>query len=298
MISIIICSANKQYLDAVNASIAKTIGIGYEILAYENAKGEHGICEIYNQGAAEARYDVLCFMHEDIEYKTQDWGKIVLRIFSENPSLGLLGVAGGDYKSLAPSSWFNFEAPAAFPGNKYINIIQGFKSIHKDPVHEFCNPKDQKLAKVACVDGLWMCTKKSISTTIKFDEKLLKGFHGYDIDYSIAVGQKYTVGVTSEVLLHHFSEGGSTKEWVEDQAKIHKKWSNVLPINLTGSPLRDCLPYEKHYFRNFLTYAKSMGLSQASLHDIIKSARASSAMSSLLYLKLQWFIHKLYRKNT
>ena len=297
MISIIISSANNNYLEAVKDSIAKTIGCEYEFLAYENAKGERGICEIYNQGADEARYDILCFMHEDIEYKTQDWGKIVLRIFSENPSLGLLGVAGGDYKSLAPSSWFNFEAPASFPGKKYVNLIQGFNSIYKEPVHEFCNPKDQKLAEVACVDGLWMCTKKTSFPSFKFDEKLLKGFHGYDIDYSIAVGQNYKVGVTFEILLHHFSEGGSTKEWVEAQAKIHKKWSSILPINVTGSPLRDCLPYEKHYFRNFLTYAKHMGLSQTSLQDIIYSARASSAMSLLLYLKLNWFIRKIYRKK-
>ncbi|WP_192350917.1 glycosyltransferase [Algoriphagus sp. Y33] len=293
MISIIICSANKPYLDAVKESIAKTIGCEYEILSYENAKGEHGICEIYNQGAAEARYDIVCFMHEDIEYKTQDWGKIVLRTFSENPSLGLLGVAGGDYKSLAPSSWFNFEAPAVFPGNKYVNLIQGFKSVHKEPVLEFCNPKDQKLAEVACVDGLWMCTKKSISTTLKFDEMLLKGFHGYDIDYSIAVGQKYTVGVTFDVLIHHLSEGKFEDLWLLEILKVHKKWSRILPINKVGLDKKEVIRLEKRLFKLFMVRLCEKGWSKKRMIDILWAARKSKIMSLSLFSSLLLFVAKV-----
>ena len=273
-------------------NITETVGCVFEVLSYPNELGTKGICEVYNQGAKDARYGIVCFMHEDLKILTQDWGKIVWRYFVENPSLGLLGVAGGDYKSLAPSSWFNFEAPPDFPGKKYINLLQGYKSEGKPPVHEFSNPKAEKLSKVACVDGVWMCTRKSIAEEVRFDEQLLKGFHGYDIDYSIAVGRKHMVAVTFEVLLHHFSEGGSTLGWVTDQVSIHKKWSRNLPVNLTGSPLTKCFSYEKHFFRNFLLYAKSMGLSYDSLTQIIQAAKESPAMTTVMYLKLLWFVRK------
>jgi hypothetical protein len=297
MLSIIVSSANAQYLADLKSNISETIGCAFEILAYPNGKGTSGICDVYNQGIEDAGYEIVCFMHEDIQILTQNWGENVLRIFSENPSLGLLGVAGGDYKSLAPSSWFNFEARSDFPGNKYINLIQGFQHGSSEPIYELSNPKGLKLAKVACVDGVWMCTRKSIVQAIKFDEKMLKGFHGYDIDFSIAVGQKHDVAVTFEVLMHHFSGGKSSKEWVKAQIAVHKKWSHILPINLTDASLAQCMSYEKHFFRNFLDYAKSWGISGSDLKQIITSAKASPALGLLLYLKLNWFIYKTSRKN-
>ncbi|HSF53019.1 MAG TPA: glycosyltransferase [Algoriphagus sp.] len=297
MLSIVISSANAEYLAGLKSNISETIGCPYEILAYPNERGARGICEVYNQGIEDAAYGIVCFMHEDIRILTPNWGEVVFRNFSENPSLGLLGVAGGDYKSLAPSSWFNFEARSDFPGKKYINLIQGFQDKSKEPIHELNNPRGQKLSKVACVDGVWMCTRKSIAQEIKFDEKLLKGFHGYDIDYSISVGQKHDVAVTFEVLMHHFSEGKSTKGWVEAQIAVHKKWSHLLPINLTGASLTQCMSHEKHFFRNFLNYAKSLGIPESGLKQIITSAKASPALGLVLYLKLQWFIHKISLKK-
>ena len=297
MLSIIVSSANAQNLTDLKSNISETIGCAYEILAYSNGKGTRGICEVYNQGIEEAAYEIVCFMHEDVQILTHNWGESVLRNFSENPSLGLLGVAGGDYKSLAPSSWFNFEARSDFPGKKHINLIQGFRHESKGAVHELNNPTGQKLVKAACVDGVWMCTRKSIAQAVKFDEKMLKGFHGYDTDFSIAVGQRHDVAVTFEVLMHHFSEGKSSKEWVKAQIAVHKKWSHVLPINLTDTSLARCMSYEKHFFRNFLAYAKSWGISRDDLKQIITSAKASPALGPFLYLKLNWFIRKISWKN-
>lgn len=297
MLSLVVCSANSEYLTNLRINVAETIGCDFEILSYPNEQGEKGICEVYNQGTKEASFEIVCFMHEDIKFLTQDWGKIVWKLFAENPALGLLGVAGGDYKSLAPSSWFNFEAPTEFPGKKYINIVQGYKSRDKQPVHEINNPKGKKLSQVACVDGVWMCTRKSIAQEVLFDQELLKGFHGYDIDYSIAVGQKHMVGVTFEVLLHHFSQGGSTAEWVADQIKIHNKWSSRLPINLTGAPLKECFRYEKYYFRNFLMYAHGLGFNRGQLAKVVQAAKQSPAMTTLMYLKLLWFVRKIRRRS-
>lgn len=287
MISVIICSANKKYLEAVKNSIARTIGCEYEILAYENSKGEQSICEIYNQGATEAKYNALCFMHEDIEYKTQDWGRIVLRILSENPSLGLLGIAGSDYKSLAPSSWFNFGDSEGFKGRNYINIIQGFKFEEREPIRDIKNPKNENLSKVACIDGVWLCTTKEVFSKVKFDELNLKGFHGYDLDYSLSVNNiGLDVFVTFEILIHHFSEGKYDKVWFNNIKQLHHKWSHILPINYANLSTDEIMVLEKRMFRQFFTKYLNEGHSKMEMIKILLSSIRSPSMSLRLFTKL------------
>lgn len=298
MISIIICSANKKHLDTVKESIAKTIGCEYEILAYENSKGERGICEIYNQGGADAKYNALCFMHEDIEYKTQDWGKILLRILSENPSLGLLGIAGADYKSLAPSSWSNFGPSEGFKGNHYMNLLQGFKFEEREPVRELRNPKNEKLSKIACLDGVWMCTTKEVFSKVKFDESILQGFHGYDLDYSIAVNNLgMEVFITYEILIHHFSEGKCDKVWFSNIKKLHKKWSHILPINYANLSFGEIAVVEKRMFRQFFTKYLDDGYSKKEMIEILISSKKSPFMTKKLFIKLLLSTLKHRRKK-
>ncbi|GGZ13809.1 hypothetical protein GCM10007049_02030 [Echinicola pacifica] len=293
MISIIICSANSAYLSAVKLNIAQTIGCEHEILAYDNSMGERGICEVYNQGAAAAKYELLCFMHEDIEYKTADWGQIVRRIFSDNPSLGLLGVAGGDYKSLAPSSWFNFGHFEGFQGKYYMNLEQGFKFKDKETIRELRNPNNEVLSKVACIDGVWMCTPKKIFDTPKFDELMLKGFHGYDLDYSLAVNSKgFKVAVTFEVLFHHFSEGKYDGGWFKDIVHLHKKWASILPLNTAKLSPMQIPAIEKRMFRHFFNDCLNKGYSKWGMMKILFHSRKSVVMTPVLLLKLFFSILK------
>ena len=150
MVSVIISSANPTHLKQVTENITTTIGVPFEIIAIDNSKGQQGICAVYNQGIRQARYDMLCFMHEDIVIKTDNWGKYVIQFFNEHADYGLLGVGGSEYKTIAPSGWNCTGKEAA-----YINIIQGFKYDKKEPFHYYRNPGNKALAEVACVDGVW-----------------------------------------------------------------------------------------------------------------------------------------------
>ncbi len=67
MISIIICSVNQNYLKDVAENISNSIGVEYELLVWDNREAKKGLCEVYNMMAAKARYDYLCFLHEDIK---------------------------------------------------------------------------------------------------------------------------------------------------------------------------------------------------------------------------------------
>jgi hypothetical protein len=94
MISVVIASANPGLLTNVITNIERTIGVDFEIISFENGNGERGICELYNIGAQRAKYDILCYMHEDLEIKTLDWGREVVRIFNQRQGVGVIGVAG------------------------------------------------------------------------------------------------------------------------------------------------------------------------------------------------------------
>ncbi|MDN3588076.1 glycosyltransferase [Pedobacter aquatilis] len=158
MISIIISSANAEDLSAVKLSIQRTIGVPFELLVIENSGGRLGICEAYNQAAARARFELLCFMHEDILFMTQDWGRVVLQHFSDT-RVSLLGVAGSTYKSLSPSMWV---AEGILGETVRINIIQHFKYRKIPPMNLVVNPGAEAISRVASIDGLWMRMPKKI----------------------------------------------------------------------------------------------------------------------------------------
>lgn len=298
MISVIICSANSADLLTVKANIARTIGVVHEIIAFDNHDGSKGICELYNQGVQRAQYDLLCLMHEDIEMQTIGWGEKVVEIFEKNEGLGLLGVAGGGYKSLVPSSWYN--ADLELNGEFYCCLIQGFKHSGIEEYLDYRNPRNEKLSKVAAIDGCWMCTTRTIALDNPFDEQLLRGFHGYDIDFSLAVGRKYDVAVTYEVLLRHFSEGAFSKQWEREILKMHKKWSRYLPVNTDGLDERSLLRYERRAFKVYFNRQLDAGVSYRELIDIIWDARKSRVFGFLKWYKVYmdlWRVSKQRKKD-
>ncbi|MHA4807442.1 glycosyltransferase [Flavitalea flava] len=231
MISIIICSINPNLLSNLKRNIAETIGMPYEIIAIDNSINNWGICKVYNQGAEKATYPILCFAHEDISFVTNDWGRLVCAHFSD-PKTGLLGLAGGDAKSLVPSSW---SIPVV---SNEINIFQHYRSVTEPSRHIVVRSPDTLGSKerVVSLDGVWLCTKKEIFCQFTFDERTFGGFHGYDIDYSLQVNTLYKVYVIFDLVVHHYSDGKPDRKWVESAILVSKKWKNKLPVSVYDLP--------------------------------------------------------------
>lgn len=295
MISIIISSVSQTQLSSVEKNIKETIGVDFELIAIDNSKGEKGVCEIYNSCASLAKYDVLCFMHEDIKIHTSDWGKIIINTFKANNEVGLIGIAGSKYKSLAPSSWHCYDI--GVPEAMHYQIIQNYKYTDKDKTNEYVNPTNSKLASVVCIDGVWMCCKRDAFNSYQFDQQMLKGFHGYDIDFSIGINQNYQVAVTFDVLIEHFSEGSFNKIWLQEILKIHKKWSSKLPINLTGIPQEKLLNGEKIAFNFIFKRMWSEGFKISELFSLIWNSVPSKVMTLKLFFKLQNKVSKYIFKK-
>jgi hypothetical protein len=225
MISIILSSYQLKYFDQFQKNIANTIGVEYEVIKVDNP-GLMSITEAYNIGVEKAKYQILCFAHEDIVIKTMDWGKKVIEIFEKNANLGLLGIAGNLYKSITPSHW---SFPTAHSNSFYVNVLHNSVKGNKMSAY-FSNPKKCNFQEVATIDGVWFCVPKSVAEEFPFDNQTCTGFHAYDVDYSLTIQQKYTVAVTFDILIHHFSTGTFKRDWIEDTLKVHKKWKADLPI--------------------------------------------------------------------
>lgn len=290
MISVIISSANAEQLKQVKANIEATIGVEFEIIAIDNSNGQRGICAVYNEGARRAKYDLFCFMHEDITIATDNWGNILKSTFAENAEIGLLGVCGGAYKPFTPSSWSGLGVD-----NEYYNFIQGYKYTANEPKHYFRNPDNTKTAKVACVDGVWLATTRTVFEQFKFDEDTFKGFHAYDLDYSIAVGRQYKVCVTYEILLTHLSEGSYSPDWINDTLKLHTKWQQLLPVNIGNFSVNECRRMEKVTFRDFVLKLVKLKLPASIAYKTLKNEKYKQLG---LYRKLFFYVVKTYLFNS
>jgi glycosyltransferase involved in cell wall biosynthesis len=227
VISIIVSTHNPEFLNKLEKSISDTIGIEYEVIPVVN-HAQFSICNAYNQGIAKAKYDYLCFVHEDVIFKSQGWGVEAISVMKNDKDIGLIGVAGSKFKSSLPLGWH----VSILQDMRRGCIFQGQNSF--ESVFDDFSPDNEKqqIEDVVCLDGVILFTKKSIFKECFFDEVLLKGFHGYDIDFSLQVffsGKR--VVVDRRIKIFHFSLGQFGKDKAKAEWSISRKWFGHLPVS-------------------------------------------------------------------
>ncbi|HEY0055615.1 MAG TPA: glycosyltransferase [Pedobacter sp.] len=295
MISIIISSAKNHLLDAVTRNIDETIGVTYEIISFDNSQGKYGICSVYNKCSKKAIYEIVCFLHEDIVIRTRNWGRLVIDIFEKNQSLGLLGVAGTSYQPFIPSGWGH----PGLPGKilHYFNLIQHHKFSDKNAKHLYSNPEDAQLSKVATLDGVLLCTTIKVLEQHAFDEDMLQGFHGYDLDFSLSVNLTHSVAVTYNILIEHFSEGNFEKEWLYESIRLQKKWAAKLPLNLEGLTDKECRVIERRRFKELLKTLIQFRIPLRILFEALFEGNTSNVITWRLRAKLCYYLFKAWIKG-
>lgn len=227
MISIIICSKDAKLSTQVKENIAETIGLEHEVIIIDNNVDSKGICKVYNEAAAKAIYDILCFLHEDVLFVTTNWGNILVNQIAEG--VDVIGIAGSKYKSSTPSGWFTTLADLDCCNIIHKNKLGEFKKdLFKSP------ESNATIEKVCCIDGVFIACKKEVWNRIRFNEELLKGFHVYDLDFSLRAAKIYTVAVTYLIDLIHFSYGSYDEAWVKETFIFHDYYKNNLPQTIQG----------------------------------------------------------------
>lgn len=227
MISIIVSTHKPEFFQRFSENLKKTIGIEYELIGIENY-AQYSICEAYNLGIKLAKYPFLCFVHEDIIFKTQNWGKRMISLMENDQNIGLIGVAGSKFKSSYPlSGWGQGPSLNKFKRGQITHYYDN-NELYED--FDFSTEK-KEFEEVVCLDGIFLFTKNEVLNHCKFDDKTLNYFHGYDTDFSLQVFFKnYKVIVDRKIELIHYSKGNYNKEYTQANKKIWKKWLFKLPV--------------------------------------------------------------------
>src|SRR5450755_2931401 len=281
MFSILVCSVNASYLAKLKINIHETIGHVYELLAWDNLAEPKSITEVYNLLSARAKYPFWCFIHEDIQFQTNNWSVHIKTAFDQNPGTGLIGIAGAKYKSRTPSGW-----STGIRGLDYCNIF------HQDKngllLHLYNNPNLSIFESVVNVDGVFLAIRKEVWKSSAFSEKLLRGFHLYDIDFSFHIEKNWKAAVVFNIDILHFTEGGSFgNEWLEYTLLWHKHFANDLPQSVNGFQVPKGI--EKKIGKNLLYRLHSENISQRNKWKWIKASKIWLDLTAWPYIGLFFF---------
>ncbi len=239
-ISIIVCARSSQFSAGLQKNVADTIGVDYEWVVVDNSRNEYTIFTAYNEGVKRAKGEVLCFMHDDILFHTQDWGRKVVAHL-EDKSVGLIGAVGGHYFPNCPASWWSAECKS---GQVIERVKRGGAYEKRASCWHNYRKKEQKTIEVVSVDGLFFCIPAYLFKDIAFDEVTYSGFHCYDADICMQIhrlGKK--VEVAFDILIEHFSEGNMNYDFFLTKKVWYHKWKKDLPsvkgIELSQNDIED-----------------------------------------------------------
>ena len=180
-----------------------------------------GLIRALNQGAALARGDVLCFLHNDTEMRDVRW-LARLRAALDEPGVGLAGLYGVR----------RLRRDGRYVGRTIVHALEGSTTLRGDVVE------------VAAVDGVCLALSRAVLEKVGGFDEGYGFFHGYDRELSFAVREAgYRCVVVNAPFVHH---GGGTRtgtaapvETAEDLAqrraaltRFAGKWSHRLPADV------------------------------------------------------------------
>ena len=225
MISIIICSRKANIPKELKENIASTIGCEYELCVIDNSRNEYNIFSAYNEGIRRAKGDILCFMHEDVLFHSENFGKILEQIYLQK-DIGAVGIVGAQYMTKVSSAAWWESSPASGC------IIQGqtdSNGIYK--AHLESDGKVEKLTDVVVLDGSFITIRANLFKKIKWDDDTFDSFHMYDMDICMQIiHEGYRVCITPDILIEHKSLGTLNSSYYESLRTLKEKWQKQLPI--------------------------------------------------------------------
>lgn len=246
MISVIVCSIEEHLFNRFSESLAKTIGVDYELIRIENQKEKLPIAKAYNKGASQASFDFLVFVHEDVVFHTDNWGGELVNRFQLLNNPGVLGIAGSNYLPISPSYWWIPD-----PTRRFSNYMDNHESgkigegKHRNSGHS--NP-----VPVFLLDGMFLGMKKEVFKKVKFDESL-EGFHGYDTSICLRSAEKFQNYFIPDILIEHFSPGKPNTTWLLNTVKSYSQKEKIPYQNEIDSKL------EIKSYHLFLNHLRKFG---------------------------------------
>ncbi len=278
MISFIICSIDPDKALALQENIGATVGCAHECIVIDNRQAPQGLAHVYNEGARRAQGEVLCFVHEDVRFLTKDFGPAVSEQ-ALKADTGVIGYLGTLYKAAAPSGWFV---------HTDLSVKHYIQSGHRG--RERCvtsNLNASGFTPVVAVDGCCMMVSRAAWAACPFDERVITGFHGYDVDFCLSMQQAgRTNYVCSQSMIEHMSYGAYSLAWVQTTLTLHReKWKGALPILAAGCALttEQRAGYERFIWYDFLKKCVKTKMPVAQVARLMQEARAQGLSRAKLF---------------
>jgi hypothetical protein len=224
---------NQKFIKHVDG----TIGAKHKTVCYPN-HNQFSLSQIYNDALKnhKVKDSVFVMCHNDIVFKTMDWGKVLLKHFNST-DFGIIGVAGTTY---IPKSGMWWEDRSKMYG--VVEHTNGISTWVSEYSNEFHGVKP-----VAHVDGLFMAIDPD-KINKGFNENYGK-FHFYDLSFCIDnYLEDINIGVITSIRILHKSVGQTNQSWEENRQKFAREYS--LPIKyVPGDKLRVLICCQ--YFNNY-----------------------------------------------
>jgi O-antigen biosynthesis protein len=197
---------------------------GESPLRYQRNAENLGLIRALNQGAALARGEQICFLHNDTEMLDPHWlGKLATAVGPGRP-VGLAGLYGARY----------VRRDGTYLGRSIVHCLAEAPTMRAPAVE------------VAVVDGVCLFVPRLLLAELGGFDESYGFFHGYDRDLSFAVrasGRRCVV-----VRSHFVHRGGGTRtgpqaplsaetdlaQRHEAMARFVKKWQHALPADARG----------------------------------------------------------------
>lgn len=220
MITVVYCTRETNPKHAEH--IKKTSGLNKNIEVIEIINNGEALTKSYNRGLAQAKNDIVVFMHDDVEFDTTGWGNKLIKHFNNNPEYGILGLAGTTDMPLSGQWWED--------RSKMIGIVN-HKHEGKKWESRYSKSWGNELNEVLIVDGLFFAVHKNrIKNT--FDENI-EGFHFYEIDFVFSNYLKgVKIGVMYNIRVTHKSIGMTNEQWDTNRKQFISKFNDELPEKL------------------------------------------------------------------
>lgn len=219
---------NSAFIKHVEETIDSKRQLDVKVMCVVN-KAQFSLSEAYNLAWKEVdeqgRGDgILVFCHNDLVFKTNNWGKILLNLFNLN-DVDIIGIAGTTELNTHGCWWLT-------PDGKQMNTSKMFGRVwHTNGVREHETVYSERiigLQKVVVVDGLFIAVNPELIEH-RFDESF-NNFHFYDLGFCFPNAlNEANIAVTDKISVLHKSVGETDMNWEANRVQFIEKYKEKLP---------------------------------------------------------------------
>lgn len=223
MISIISYCRHPMPQSLQERNVAKTVNAPNEYLVIDGSRGPLQYSAAYNWAKDHVKGDIVVFIYDELYFMSMNWGGALTFKFAQDPSLGLIGVAGTQY--LFAGKYSLTAAGRPFIKGRIMYHLQNgdfFAALFSQEKGDF---------EVVALDGSFLAVRTEVLRKTGFDEANFGGAHFWDMDFCMQTRKQGKIIVTSDIIVKRMSQQIFDPEWHAAGQRFMQKYKNELPAS-------------------------------------------------------------------